>query len=71
MFGIEANVFRRNGCILIACLTLACWTTGARAQGFDATTLRQPPNPEGGWLVHGGDDPAYARPEFDDSHRRR
>jgi hypothetical protein len=54
-------------CILIACLTLTCWTTGARAQGFDATTLRQPTNPEGGWLVHGGDDPAYARPELDDS----
>jgi hypothetical protein len=55
-------------CILIACLTLTCWTTGTRAQGFDATTLRQPVNIAEGWLVHAGDDPAYAHPEFDDSH---
>ena len=55
-------------CILIACLTLACLATRVRAQGFDATTLRQPTDLAEGWLVHAGDDPAYARPGFDDSH---
>ncbi len=36
---------------------------------FDATHLREPTGLESApWLVHAGDDPAYARPDFDDSH---
>ena len=37
------------------------------AQTFDATTLRQPTDLGVTWLVEPGDDPAYARPDFDDS----
>jgi phosphoserine phosphatase RsbU/P len=40
----------------------------ARAQSFDATTLRQPTDMGMSWLVHAGDDPAYAAKDFDDSH---
>lgn len=40
----------------------------ASAPIFDATHLHGPTNlVDATWLVHGGDDPAYARPEFDDS----
>jgi hypothetical protein len=35
---------------------------------FDATHLTQPTDLNGIWLVHAGDDPAFARPDFDDSH---
>jgi stage II sporulation SpoE-like protein len=48
------------------CLGAACPSNGP-AQGFDATHLRQPANLDTGWLVHAGDDPAYAQPNFDDS----
>ncbi len=34
---------------------------------FDATTLTEPVDLAGAWLIHAGDDPAYARPEFNDS----
>ncbi len=34
---------------------------------FDATNLREPADLGQPWLVHAGDDPAYAKPEFDDS----
>jgi hypothetical protein len=37
-------------------------------QTFDATNLREPADLDSPWLVQAGDDPAYARPEFDDSH---
>jgi hypothetical protein len=53
---------------LILCLGLSCSGGCAQAQGFDATGLRQPTDLAAGWLIHAGDDPAYARPEFDDSH---
>lgn len=39
----------------------------AGAQTFDATTLRQPTDMGMKWLVHAGDDPAYADKNFDDS----
>jgi sigma-B regulation protein RsbU (phosphoserine phosphatase) len=52
---------------LILCLGLACWRPCAQAQGLDASNLREPTDLAAGWLVHGGDDPAYARPDFDDS----
>lgn len=53
---------------LILCLGLACCRPSAQAQVFDATNLREPTDLTADWLVHGGDDPAYARPDFDDSH---
>ncbi|HWE85596.1 MAG TPA: SpoIIE family protein phosphatase [Terracidiphilus sp.] len=34
---------------------------------FDATHIHEPVNLGGTWLVHAGDDLAYARPDFDDS----
>jgi stage II sporulation SpoE-like protein len=34
---------------------------------FDATNLREPTDLGAIWLIHAGDDPAYARPDFDDS----
>ena len=34
---------------------------------FDATNLREPADLGQPWLVRAGDDPAYAKPEFDDS----
>jgi hypothetical protein len=42
-------------------------TPGLRAQSFDATNLPQPTDLGGKWLIHAGDDPAYAGPDFDDS----
>ena len=39
-----------------------------RAAEFDATHLTEPVDLGSTWLVHAGDDPAYARPDFDDSH---
>jgi sigma-B regulation protein RsbU (phosphoserine phosphatase) len=37
------------------------------AQEFDATQLREPVGLDSPWRVQGGDDPAYARSDFDDS----
>jgi drug/metabolite transporter (DMT)-like permease len=51
----------------VACLCLAGAAHPAKAQTFDATNLRQPTDLAATWLVHGGDDPAYARPDFDDT----
>ena len=53
---------------LVLCLAAAARASIGPAQGFDATHLRQPANLDTGWLVHDGDDPAYAQPNFDDSH---
>ena len=39
----------------------------APAQTLDATNLREPTDLGATWLIHAGDDPAYARPDFDDS----
>ena len=46
---------------------LALALRGAQAQTFDATGKPQPIYIEATWLVHAGDDPAYARPDFDDA----
>jgi len=56
--------------LAIACalIWLTCGARAGEAQGFDAAGLRQPVSLGGPWLVQGGDDPAYARPDFDDSH---
>lgn len=46
---------------------LAAGTQSLGAQTFDATNLREPVQMGMTWLVHAGDDPAYAQPGFDDS----
>jgi hypothetical protein len=51
---------------------LICFASGwrwahAQAPLFDATKLREPTGLNAGWLIHGGDDPAFARPDCDDS----
>ncbi|HEY1900999.1 MAG TPA: PP2C family protein-serine/threonine phosphatase [Terracidiphilus sp.] len=53
--------------LLSACIALALGCPMSGAQSFDATQLRQPVELAGPWLVKTGDDPAYARPDFDDS----
>jgi sigma-B regulation protein RsbU (phosphoserine phosphatase) len=52
---------------LVVAMAAALAAPMARAQTFDATALRAPANLDGTWLVHGGDDPAYAAADFDDS----
>jgi sigma-B regulation protein RsbU (phosphoserine phosphatase) len=52
---------------VLTCLFLIAGARVAWAQGFDATGIRQPTGLDAGWLIHAGDDPAYARPDFDDS----
>jgi hypothetical protein len=57
----------RGLAIIIGALLLSVVATGANAQGFDATNLHEPTFIDKTWLVHAGDDPAYARTDFDDS----
>jgi phosphoserine phosphatase RsbU/P len=52
---------------LVATLVLACAAPLVVAQSFDATHLAVPADLNALWLFHPGDDPAYARPDFDDS----
>lgn len=52
----------------VAWLSLALTAPGLKAQTFDATNLREPTDLAATWLVHAGDDFAYARPDFDDSN---
>jgi len=42
-----------------------------RAQSFDATSLREPTDVGGVWLVKTGDDPSFARADLDDSQWTR
>jgi hypothetical protein len=51
----------------LTCLFLIACARVAWAQGFDATGIRPPADLDAGWLIHAGDDPAYARPDFEDS----
>jgi hypothetical protein len=51
----------------IACLVLACAAPVVAAQTFDASHILVPTDLNAPWLMHAGDDPAYARPDFDDS----
>jgi sigma-B regulation protein RsbU (phosphoserine phosphatase) len=49
----------------LLCLMLSApWL---ESQTFDAINLRQQADLAATWLVHAGDDPAFARPDFDDS----
>ncbi len=52
---------------LLAGLVLACAATVLAAQTFDASHLQVPTDLNSPWLMHPGDDPAYARIDFDDS----
>jgi phosphoserine phosphatase RsbU/P len=54
-------------CILAASLSAALTGLSLNAQSFDATALREPVRIGAAGLVQDGDDPAYARPDFDDS----
>jgi sigma-B regulation protein RsbU (phosphoserine phosphatase) len=53
----------------IAAVFLCLMFTALRLQPqtFDATNVRQQADLAAIWLVHAGDDPAFARPDFDDS----
>jgi hypothetical protein len=55
-----------------AFILLLLAATGACAQKpapvFDASNLSEPADLGAPWLIHTGDDLAYARPDFDDSH---
>lgn len=65
---------RRSSLLLFSiavCLGVVCAARCLSAQSFDATNLRQPADLAATWLVHDGDDPAYARPDFDDSQWTR
>ena len=53
--------------IVFLAMVFALASYHTAAQSFDATNLRQPTDLDATWLVHGGDDPAYASPDFDDS----
>lgn len=64
VFGIFHRPRRLFCAPAILLLLAAC---GLRAQTFDATSLREPADLDTPWLVHAGDDPVFARPEFDDS----
>ena len=50
-------------------LLLVCASTGLRAQTFNLQTGREPvASLDGLWRFHTGDNPAWASPNFDDSH---
>jgi phosphoserine phosphatase RsbU/P len=58
---------------LVYCALLGLWLNpqAARAQTFDASDLHQPKDLDMTWLIKAGDDPAYARANFDDSQWTR
>ena len=63
------NLLRPRHLLLltVASLLLAWAAPVMAAQSFDATRLRVPTQLDSSWLVHAGDDPSYAKPDFDDS----
>jgi len=55
--------------LLIACFLLAASVPlRAATPVFDATHLSVPRDLDTQWLLHAGDDPTYARPDFNDSN---
>jgi hypothetical protein len=65
---------RRSSLLLFSiavCLGVVSAARCLNAQSFDATNLRQPTDLTATWLVHDGDNPAYARADFDDSQWAR
>jgi len=64
------RLLRPARCSVVAICVSFCLALTARtasAQDFNAVNLRQPAVLGGVWLIHAGDDPAYARPDFDDN----
>jgi sigma-B regulation protein RsbU (phosphoserine phosphatase) len=53
--------------VLLVCLCAAIGSASSHAQTFDARNLQKPTNIDTKWRVKAGDDPAWSRPEFDDS----
>ena len=53
---------------LVFAFLFAIAARSAFTQTFDATQLRQPADFDMKWLVHDGDNPAYASPDFDDAN---
>ncbi len=66
-FTLSRRLFRRL-CLFVLCGLLPALLT---AQSFDASTLHQFADLGVTWLVNTGDNPAYARPDFDDSRWMR
>ena len=63
------SLFRRS--LFLVALALTAFVPGVRmawGQAADITTLREPRFLDMTWLVDPGDNPAYARPDFDDSN---
>jgi stage II sporulation SpoE-like protein len=73
LFPTSLRLLRRlAGICLCAFLGLLFFPPGPLcAQSFDATTLRQPTDLGFVWLIKAGDDPSYARADFDDSRWTR
>src|SRR5580698_1195625 len=70
------HTFRRLFCrvyivAVLAILALGLASRSLCSQSFDATNLRSPIDPQVPWLLHAGDNPDYARPDFDDSRWTR
>ena len=51
-----------------ACCACGLGASSAFSQTFKATNLREPADLDMPWRVQAGDDPAFARPDCDDSH---
>ncbi len=64
MSQVKRRILWKPAFFLLSFLT---FFASANAQAFDATNLGQPSNLDARWLIHAGDDPSYARPDFDDS----
>ena len=60
-------------CAAVLFALLGLWPTlhPLSAQTFDATTMRSPQDMGMTWLIHSGDDMAWAQPGFDDSQWMR
>ena len=61
----------RKYLLTVTAIGICVWFSAPRtmAQVVDATQLGAPRlDLASGWLVHAGDNPAYAQPDFDDSH---
>ena len=68
---VEPSSLRSLLLVALLCLCAGFAWPQSPVPVFDATALRQPADLDATWLVHGGDDPAYAQPGFDDSHWAR
>jgi phosphoserine phosphatase RsbU/P len=69
--GTRFSLFRSvwSACLQLAVVGAAFLTASsiARAQVFDASDIQKPVNVDAPWRAHVGDNPAWARPDFDDS----